>query len=688
MERINRGIGSSPGSNSLVSRILQVALGLFVTTQDIPPLSDNHRLLPYDCAFDTDCRWQSVGGFVDKWRIARGEPDSLLWLAATGTMQLPIEPFVLVEQRGQKVDSLMSDEIECQNGTANFAFNYWAIGNADLEICLTHLDGTKFNCTGWLNTPVMPGKVSLKIPSMQSPFKIEISPNGQTGILAIDDIKYDAAPSTTYTTAATSEPPEKSTAVPAQTTEKPFELLIIGNKTEPLFDRRIGVIINDSAKLLCDFNEEFACQWGAEAGKWAIVRAGAIPSLEEAIPTGANGPSFPAALVLQGSAMLTSDPIRCQSGPGKLLFRYWSNGDVLLQACALGYGVDSNRIDCVDQSTKTGIDPTLAVFDFPKSIKEPFTMNLVPQWPRGVQNKYLIIDEIAYIGDCVPPSITKATILLPTGVIMPHEKPIPEAARKTLRPVDYEEFTELPTTNSASASTYRPRSTKYTRPAPDRRTFPWRTTTIRPVVRPDEYIEIPSGMPAGNYCSLLNCNFDENACNYLNHGLTKVPWTLRNRGYGFPLSASTDIRPTHSNGQFVSAVLFPGDIAILESPRFNATRSLNVLLFQYFRPSHMSTIRLCLGSSYTGVMRTASAFLQCPSILRSVTARNAQRWNTVHVQIPPGTTNFFLVAQNSGRAEGRAAIGIDNMRMAICDARHLAASELHEMFDPYDMDID
>ncbi|CAJ0564044.1 unnamed protein product, partial [Mesorhabditis spiculigera] len=666
MERINRGIGSSPGSNSLVSRILQVALGLFVTTQDIPPLSDNHRLLPYDCAFDTDCRWQSVGGFVDKWRIARGEPDSLLWLAATGTMQLPIEPFVLVEQRGQKVDSLMSDEIECQNGTANFAFNYWAIGNADLEICLTHLDGTKET---WAT----------------------ISPELRT------TTKPTTEPPTTYTTAATSEPPEKSTAVPAQTTEKPFELLIIGNKTEPLFDRRIGVIINDSAKLLCDFNEEFACQWGAEAGKWAIVRA--------------------AALVLQGSAMLTSDPIRCQSGPGKLLFRYWSNGDVLLQACALGYGVDSNRIDCVDQSTKTGIDPTLAVFDFPKSIKEPFTMNLVPQWPRGVQNKYLIIDEIAYIGDCVPPSITKATILLPTGVIMPHEKPIPEAARKTLRPVvngvtlrpimtrstiptatfpsttpdpevDYEEFTELPTTNSASASTYRPRSTKYTRPAPDRRTFPWRTTTIRPVVRPDEYIEISSGMPAGNYCSLLNCNFDENACNYLNHGLTKVPWTLRNRGYGFPLSASTDIRPTHSNGQFVSAVLFPGDIAILESPRFNATRSLNVLLFQYFRPSHMSTIRLCLGSSYTGVMRTASAFLQCPSILRSVTARNAQRWNTVHVQIPPGTTNFFLVAQNSGRAEGRAAIGIDNMRMAICDARHLAASELHEMFDPYDMDID
>lgn len=35
--------------------------------------------------------------------------------------------------------------------------------------------------------------------------------------------------------------------------------------------------------------------------------------------------------------------------------------------------------------------------------------------------------------------------------------------------------------------------------------------------------------------------FIENACSYLNHGLTKVPWTLRDRGYGAPLSEATDI---------------------------------------------------------------------------------------------------------------------------------------------------
>ena len=38
------------------------------------------------------------------------------------------EPFALVEQRGQRVDVLMTDEIACQIGSANLIFNYWAIG--------------------------------------------------------------------------------------------------------------------------------------------------------------------------------------------------------------------------------------------------------------------------------------------------------------------------------------------------------------------------------------------------------------------------------------------------------------------------------------------------------------------------------------------------------------------------------
>lgn len=47
---------------------------------------------------------------------------------------------------------------------------------------------------------------------------------------------------------------------------------------------------------------------------------GAIPSLEETINGRTELPSFPAAIVLQGTAMLASDPIRCQTGPGKVRF--------------------------------------------------------------------------------------------------------------------------------------------------------------------------------------------------------------------------------------------------------------------------------------------------------------------------------------------------------------------------------
>ncbi|RCN27817.1 hypothetical protein ANCCAN_26446 [Ancylostoma caninum] len=186
--------GTSQNSpNNLVSRILQVALGLFVTTSDLPPYPANREYLSYDCSFDSDCRWASVGGTMDHWRIARGEPDSLLWLAATGTMQLPREPFVLIEQRGNPVDALMTDEIRCQKGSADLSFIYWAIGSADLEICLTDVNGERFNCTGMLGSSVMPGKVFLKIPEIQKPFRVMISSNNLPGVLIIDDIRYDAS---------------------------------------------------------------------------------------------------------------------------------------------------------------------------------------------------------------------------------------------------------------------------------------------------------------------------------------------------------------------------------------------------------------------------------------------------------------------------------------------------------------
>lgn len=77
-----------------------------------------------------------------------------------------------MEQRGETVDALMTDAIRCQRGYSDLSFTYWTIGQADLEICLTDLDGVKFNCTGLLKSPVMPGKVSLKIPELQKPFRV------------------------------------------------------------------------------------------------------------------------------------------------------------------------------------------------------------------------------------------------------------------------------------------------------------------------------------------------------------------------------------------------------------------------------------------------------------------------------------------------------------------------------------
>ncbi|KAJ1363691.1 MAM domain [Parelaphostrongylus tenuis] len=44
-------------SNSIVSRILQLALGLFVTTSDLPSYASNLEHLTYDCSFDSECRF-------------------------------------------------------------------------------------------------------------------------------------------------------------------------------------------------------------------------------------------------------------------------------------------------------------------------------------------------------------------------------------------------------------------------------------------------------------------------------------------------------------------------------------------------------------------------------------------------------------------------------------------------------
>uniref|UniRef100_A0A0K0D409 MAM domain-containing protein n=1 Tax=Angiostrongylus cantonensis TaxID=6313 RepID=A0A0K0D409_ANGCA len=410
--------------------------------------------------------------------------------------------------------------------------------------------------------------------------------------------------------------------ISSMTVDVPFELMVHGNKTSPMFDRRTGMVISDSAKLLCDFNNEFACQWGAEIGRWAIIEKG-IESVADQVLL----PSYPAALVLQGPVMLASDPIRCQTGPGKLMFRYWSNGDILLQTCLIDYGSDRRLIECIDQSTTTGKESHIAVFDFIRSIKGPFTLNLIPQWARGVKNRFLVIDEIAYIGEC---SDTDSN----------HNSTVPSELQ--------------PTTIHAAIVT---------------------TSGL------SDTLTMKGFSAAEEKSAMFEILGLEDSCNYLNHGLTKKPWTLRNRGYGYPLNAKTDIRPVSPNGQFVSTILDPGDVAILESPEINATRSLNVLLFQYFRPSQMTTIRLCLGSRYTITLTTVAEFTRCPSILQPLASMNMLRWNTIHVQLPPGTTQFFIVAHNSERSDTRVAVGLDNMRVAICYPRGVAPDHNDEVED-------
>uniref|UniRef100_A0A1I7SZU3 MAM domain-containing protein n=1 Tax=Caenorhabditis tropicalis TaxID=1561998 RepID=A0A1I7SZU3_9PELO len=750
---------------------LQVALGLFVTTSDLPPLSSNHEQLSFDCSFNSNCRWISMGSNVDRWRVARGEPDSLLWLAATGTMQIPREPYALIESRGNPVDALVTDEIRCQMGFAELSFTYWVIGNTDIEICLTDLLGDKFNCTGMLNSSIMPGKVSLKIPELQKPFRIMIQPSSDPGVIVLDDIRYDASichtdsstdpsnsikgrpdfmttsppkkirpwtvnkstwkkpkiseevteeveeetttiltttpKSTTPTTTTTTTTTEKIKTTTenihlGSSTEVPFDLLIIGNRTRPLKDRRSGDIVEDSTQLLCDFNEEFACRWGPEAGRWAIIESG------EFLTEAHFQKPYLSRSVLQGTAMLSSDPIQCQTGNAKVLFRYWSNGDILLQVCALGYGDNNDIIHCVEQSRSARHERnTLAVFELNKDIAGIFTLNIVPQWESGLKNRFLVIDEIAYIGQCDKTKFettTQAPLILSRTSPNPnqpepkevtilgtkrriHTTPTPTTTEKIeTTTIEITEEEEVEKAEETKTTTLYPTTTAsgYTK---KRRVL----TTFAPVYPEEAYTQAPrSRKPTwtttpepkqDDYCDLLNCNFDDTACNYLNHGLTKKPWTLRNRGYGYPLTGTTDIRATQTNGQFVSAILDAGDIAILESPKFNATRSLNVLLFQYFRPSQMTTIRLCLGSRYTNPMRTVSSFVQCPSILRSVTSKNAYRWNTVHIQLPPGTTHFYLVAHSSEKSDSRAAIAIDNMRVAICDTRGFAPDYIDETTD-------
>lgn len=159
----------------LVSRLLQVALGLFVTTFELPTIGPNESAnlaINFNCDFSRSCRWGSVGHGVSKWMGAKGQPDGLYWLASTGTMILPSEPYAILEIRDGDADIFASQRINCQIESAMFSFTYWMLGNADLQICLLDEHMREFNCTGMLESRVQPGKVALKIPPVNRPFHV------------------------------------------------------------------------------------------------------------------------------------------------------------------------------------------------------------------------------------------------------------------------------------------------------------------------------------------------------------------------------------------------------------------------------------------------------------------------------------------------------------------------------------
>lgn len=67
-----------------------------MTTMELPPMPSprsNPYSLSFDCDFTASCRWASIGLTSDRWRLGRGEPDVLLWLAATGTVTVPSNLF-------------------------------------------------------------------------------------------------------------------------------------------------------------------------------------------------------------------------------------------------------------------------------------------------------------------------------------------------------------------------------------------------------------------------------------------------------------------------------------------------------------------------------------------------------------------------------------------------------------------
>ncbi|VDP11205.1 unnamed protein product, partial [Onchocerca flexuosa] len=212
-----------------------------------------------------------------------------------------------------------------------------------------------------------------------------------------------------------------------------------------------------------------------------------------------------------------------------LKFRHWTNGSPTIQACIIGYGIGSKKVECkrASQNPETADDKSLLVFDFNQPVLEPFTLNIVPQWDNAARNQYLIIDEIAYLGSCDMEKLNKKI----------SERPLTEQTGNII-------WTK-PKTNENLVWTMEKQKTESSRKkqgdkASKNTSVPnYSEWIILPPTTTSDQLSTDS--THSNYCKLLNCNFEENACNYLNHGLTKVPWILRS--HETTISKSADMPP-------------------------------------------------------------------------------------------------------------------------------------------------
>ncbi|EJD75451.1 hypothetical protein LOAG_17400 [Loa loa] len=234
------------------------------------------------------------------------------------------------------------------------------------------------------------------------------------------------------------------------------------------------------------------------------------------------------------------------------------------------------KVKCVRASENDEVadDKSLLIFDFKETVLESFTIAYLGSCEtkklnkeineeylterndsstqkrlisshNGItaRNQYLIIDKIAYLGSCETKKLNKEI----------NEEYLTERNDSIMctKPETYENFVWAIEKHQTESSQ------KKQDGKASKNTFVPRTNY-------SEWIALSSTTTSDssstdfthlNYCEQLSCNFEENACNYLNHSLTKIPWMLRSNVYEMIISKSVDLLPFPPKDQFISTRL-------------------------------------------------------------------------------------------------------------------------------------